>query len=148
MNEKIKAILASDEFWEGLGEKIDANLSEQRAQRASFVQSQTFKNMVQSMTSTHELRVLDNETFAYFPDETKQRLGWENYCNEDIEQFMDVMYHADGLDKSFRKHDDACIFENERFEFQGLFVFVMWGQGMALTIRNQAIQALDEHVNT
>jgi hypothetical protein len=136
IHEKIMAILHDDSFWDDLGEKFKAQQAQELEQRQHFVQSLVFREMVHSLVSSNQSAGFNSEEFAYFPEKVKTRLGWETYNDEDIELFMDVMHHADGLPKENRYSDEECMFHNENFEFHGLYVDILSGQGTIVGICN------------
>lgn len=136
MHEKIMAILHDDSFWDEFGEKFKAQQAQELAQRQNFVQSPAFSAMVNSLASNSQPAGFNSEEFAYFPEKVKARLGWETHSNEDIELFMDVMQHADGLPKENRHVDEECMFYNQNFEFHGLYVDIISGQGTIIGICN------------
>jgi hypothetical protein len=146
MDDKIKAILSDDSFWDGVVEKLKTQQQQDKTQRELFSQSQTFSDMLSSLTQANQPLGFNSENFAYFPDKIKTELGWQSYTDEQIEQFIDVMEYADGLPKEQRHIDEECPFYNQNFEFHGLFVSILSGQGTIIGIHNkQAHEAILKH---
>lgn len=99
-----------------------------------FWNSDLCETMIQDMIKVNQ--GFDEETFSYFPDKVKAHFGWENISNEDIEQFINVM--ADSTigvpPNTEHETDEDCMFDNSNFVKRGINVFVMYGQGRAVSL--------------
>ena len=99
-----------------------------------FWNSELCEAMIQDMIKVNQ--GFDEETFSYFPDKIKAQFGWENISNDDIQQFINVMADSSiGVPPTTPPEvDDDCMFDNSNFVKRGINVFVMYGQGRAVSL--------------
>jgi hypothetical protein len=93
------------------------------------VATQTVSRMIQLLIENPEKIILSEEPI----DKTK--LGWD-FATEDIERFYEVVLNEDTA--SNFATDETCSFGNQTFQNHGLYIWMMWGQGMVYTISNRS----------
>lgn len=99
-----------------------------------FWNSALCESMIQDMIKVNQ--GFDEETFSYFPDKVKSQFGWDAISNDDIQQFINVMADSSiGVPENTEPEvDEDCMFDNSNFAKRGINVFVMYGQGRAVSL--------------
>lgn len=100
-----------------------------------FYNSDIFKQMVQSLKDK-KARV-DNESFAYFPENVRKDAGWENISESHIHLFFETISNKE-VGTEFIEDlsvDEEIPFHNYSFKKNGLFVDVMDGQGRIIFVK-------------
>lgn len=133
-------------YWDDpeLRARVVARFIEERAEkerrREAFLASDTFKQMVSALRDSPEPRSADQETAAYFPDQFKKELDWEFATEDDIRLFFNVVGEpmSEHVEPGSKSHDEDCPFANVQFRIYGLNVWMMFGQGTAIVVSNDA----------
>lgn len=136
----IKELLADPEFLEQLAKGVEEELTQRRREREEFASSQTFQRMVATLRDDPLPLRVDSEEIAYFADRVKAEVGWTFATENDVRLFFDVVGspNADTVEPGSLKEDDDCMFDNCSFWHYGLYVWMMSGQGTAISIYNKA----------
>lgn len=126
---------------EEMSTRIVETLRKERAARAAFEAGPTFAAMLGVIRDCPEPRWVDPEEFAYFP-ERQAAVGWEAYTDEDVRQFIAVVADPDapGAIANVRDNeaDADSPFPTCHFQHYGLHVTMLFGQGTAVIISNDA----------
>lgn len=140
MNEKMKDILANLDI-DSMVKEFNTKKEKEDQLKLSFWNDPLCEKMIGDMIQAN--KGFDEEEFAYFPEQVKSKFGWENLTNEQIHLFIDVMYDCQlGLPDNFEPTvDEQCPFENYSFVKKGIHVFVMYGQGVAIILKPEALHA-------
>jgi hypothetical protein len=136
----IKELLADPEFLEQLAKGVEEELTQRRREREQFVSSQTFQRMVAALRDNPQPLRVDSEEIAYFAERVKAAVGWEFATENDVRLFFDVVGspNADTVEPGSLTEDEDCMFDNCSFWHYGLYVWMMSGQGTAISICNKA----------
>lgn len=115
-------------------------MQEKDRARKDFIQSDVFVRMLRAMTESAEPKMADCETISYFFDRELEHLGWQGVTADDVKHFFDVLSssNAETVVPGTMTHDEECPFYNEEFQHYGLWVYVMVGQGTAVSVENAA----------
>jgi hypothetical protein len=136
----IKELLADPEFLEQLAKGVEEELTQRRREREEFASSETFTRMIAALRDNPQPVRIDSEEVAYFADRVKAEAGWTFATKNDIRLFFDIVAspNADTVEPGSLKEDDDCMFDNCSFWHYGLHVWMMSGQGTAISVYNKA----------
>lgn len=114
-------------------------------EREAFAQGETFARMLSALRDVSEPLAVDEESLAYYPQETKARVGWDFATEADVRLFIDIVAdpQAATVEPGSMGSEDECSFPNCSFRHHGLNVWMMFGQGTAVSVYNDA--ARDEN---
>lgn len=114
-------------------------LFRQKKERETFLAGPVFPRMVSALRDSQEPRSADLEELSYFP-ERKCLLGWDFADESEIKLFFDVVGDplAPTVEPASLSRDADCPFQNCTFRHFGLNVWMMFGQGTALVVANDA----------
>ena len=121
-------------------DRVVASMIAARQVRADFLAGAVFERMLAAVRDCPLPRAVDDEALAYFPEKTKASLGWEFATKEDIRHFIDIVANpdADTVEPGSLTNDAECTFDNCTFRHYGVNVWMMFGQGTAVSIFNDA----------
>lgn len=107
---------------------------QEKEKKELFWNSDLCESMIQDMIKVNQ--GFDEETFAYFPDKVKSQFNWESISNDDIQQFINAMADSTiGVPENTQPEvDEDCMFDNSNFIKRGINIFVMYGQGRAVSL--------------
>lgn len=110
-----------------------------KKERETFIAGPVFQRMVRALRDSPKPRSADLEELSYFP-ERKSSLGWEFAEELEIKLFFDVVGDplAPTVEPASMSQDADCPFQNCAFRHFGLNVWMMFGQGTALVVANDA----------
>ena len=110
---------------------------EQQA-RADFAQSARFEQMLAALRDNPNPLAFTEEDLAYYREETLARLGWSDATEQELRHFVDVVAYPDAPGVQELTSDKECPFGNCSFVHYGLHVRMLFGQGTAVFVCNQA----------
>jgi hypothetical protein len=122
-----------DEYWaERFAAERDAQMSERRA----FLDSPTCQRMLEIFLTDTENRRFDSDSFTYNPEYVKKCMGWEEFDNGAVHQFMSAVGDS-RLDtvRDKRVIDDATT----TFTHVGVDVILGSGQGTVYMFSNASV---------
>lgn len=136
----IKELLADPEFRKNLAQGLEDEMAQRRREREEFAASQTFIRMAAVLRENPNPVRVDSEEVSYFADRVKAEVGWTFATKNDIRLFFDVVAspNAETVEPGSRTEDEDCMFDNCSFRHFGLHVWMMSGQGTAISIYNMA----------
>lgn len=119
-----------DKFTKKFAQKMQKDMEEKEI----FWNSSLCQIMIDDIKRVNQ--GFNTERFAYFPEQIKLEFGWEYISDDDINHFINVMADSQiGIDeKSEKKVDEDCIFDNYSFIKKGILISVMHGQGTAISL--------------
>lgn len=122
---------------EKVAEEFAQEMRQKTQARIAFWNSPLCERMIADMIAAKN--GFDEETFSYFPEKVKEQYGWQCISNDDIAQFINVMVDSSlGMPEDFEpEEDEDCYFDNMEFVKKGIHVFVMHGQGRAVSLTPQ-----------
>lgn len=130
--------------YERILKSMAATIQREHKVREDFIASDVFKGIVSKIVNNPEPVHLVDERLAYFPQEELERTGLSEYSKEQVQMFLNVMstFLRTAENEDTVVKDAEAIFDNATFEVQGLVVSMMFGQGTAVSVYNQAHKAL------
>ncbi len=116
------------------------NMRAKAREREAFAQGETFARMRAALLEAAMPMAVDEESLAYYPQQTKARVGWEFASEADVRLFIDIVAdpQAPTVEPGSLSSDADCPFSNCSFRHLGLNVWMMFGQGTAVSIYNDA----------
>jgi hypothetical protein len=128
-------ILSDDAFWDRVGDKAVAHREAELAERRAFLQSPTCQRMVEILLGAGANRQFDSESYAYNPDHTRGRMGWDEFDNESVRCFIRAVGDARLETIVDRREVDGAT----TFTHMGVDVTVASGQGTVYMFSNASV---------
>ena len=119
-------------------ESLVKSMRDAEKAKDDFFNGPVFKAMREKLLSNKEAVSIDSENAAYFPEKAKAAVGWEDFTKDDLRSFWNVVGSPDSkyVDPGSVKNT-SDIFESYNYRVQGIHVWMMIGQGTALSVGNR-----------
>lgn len=125
-----------EERWKILMEKVflesEKKFKIKKKICSSFMKSSKFHKIIREIINNNI--VINDESFAYFPEKTLSEFNIPDLTVDDIKLFMDCLLEDRFILPKNTSVDETNPWENITTEKLGLKVFMMFGQGTAIQI--------------
>lgn len=127
----------SKEALQAAAKRVLEDLQARELHLQRFAQSATFERMVQALKRP-EPCLVDEEQFLYFLEQEKSRVGWDFASAQDVSDFFATMSDTRSPAVEDLQRNSKGRFPSTQFQRSGLFVRMLFGQGVAVVVENEA----------
>lgn len=113
-------------------ERVAAKMIAEHNRMKEFVESERFKKMLDIFKDPNGT-MLCEETFRYYPEQEKAVIGFTEFTDDEVRDFINAVADTEHRDRDFGP-DEECMFDTANFVAFGIEVYLMFGQGTATTL--------------